>query len=116
MITRLLQRGANPSAKDKNHWTPLHYAVKKKNKGVCLKLLEHGALPDARDKERSMPFTLAYTDKNDDIAAILINFMDNEKCVNHNIEVESIFFYFMQALLFLSKEIHKYMQGVLFVW
>lgn len=100
MITRLLQRGANPSATDENDWTPLHYAVEKKNKSVCLKLLEHEALPDARGKDEVMPFTLAYNAKNDDIAAMLIKFMDNEKCVNHNIEIESILFYYMQALFF----------------
>lgn len=100
MITRLLQRGANPSATDKDDLTLLHYAVKKNNRGVCLKLLEHGALPNARDKDEVMPFTLAYDAKDDDIAAMLIKFMDNEKCVNHNIEVESILFYYMQALFF----------------
>lgn len=116
MITRLLQRGANPSATDENGWTPLHYAVKKENKGVCLKLLEHEALPEARDKNGIMPFTLAYDAKNDDIAAMLINFMDNVKYVNYSIEVESILFYFMQALILLSKKMYTYMQGVLYVW
>lgn len=100
MILRLLQRGANPSATDENNLTPLHHAVKKQKRGVCLKLLEHGALPDARDNDRSMPFTLAYNAGDDDIAAMLIKFMDNEKCVNHNIEVDSISFYYMQALFF----------------
>lgn len=79
LIMRLLQRGANPSATDENNLTPLHHAVKEKNRGVCLKLLEHGALPDARDNDRSMPFTLAYNAEDDDIAAMLIKFMDNEK-------------------------------------
>lgn len=112
---RLLQRGANPSATDRNDWTPLHYAVEKKNKGVCLKLLEHEALPDARGRDGIMPFTLAYNATDDDIAAMLIKFMDNEKYVNHNIKVQSILFYNMQALFFLSKKIYKYMQGVLYV-
>lgn len=102
MITRLLQRGANPSATDENNLTPLHHAVKEKNRGVCLKLLEHGALPDARGNDGSMPFTLAYNATYDDIAAMLIKFMDNEKCVNNNIAVDSISFYYMQARKFIN--------------
>lgn len=89
----MLQRGANPSATDEKNWTPLHHAVEKKIKGVCLKLLEHEVLPDALGENEVMPLTLAYNAENDDIAAMLIKFMDNEKCVNHNIEVESILFY-----------------------
>nr|XP_022293141.1 uncharacterized protein LOC111103870 [Crassostrea virginica] len=77
LINCLLHRGANPSASNKDLWTPLHYAVKKKYKGVCSKLLEHEAWPDARDKKGVMPFTLAYDAGNDDIASMLVTCMSN---------------------------------------
>lgn len=41
--------------------------------------MEHEALPDARGRDGIMPFTLAYNATDDDIAAMLIKFMDNEK-------------------------------------
>ncbi|XP_061176466.1 uncharacterized protein LOC133185337 [Saccostrea echinata] len=78
LINSLLHRGANPSASNKDMWTPLHYAVKKNYKGVCSKLLEHEAWPDARDKKGVMPYTLAFEAGNDDIAAMLITYMSNE--------------------------------------
>lgn len=78
LINCLLHRGANPSASNKDLWTPLHYAVKKNYKGVCSKLLEHEAWPDARDKKGVMPYTLAYEAGNDDIAAMLITCMTNQ--------------------------------------
>ncbi|XP_061176467.1 uncharacterized protein LOC133185338 [Saccostrea echinata] len=78
LINSLLHRGANPSARDNNLWTPLHYAVRKNYKGVCSKLLEHEAFPNARDKKGVMPYTLAFEAGNDDIAAMLITHMKNE--------------------------------------
>ncbi|XP_078322396.1 uncharacterized protein LOC111103871 isoform X3 [Crassostrea virginica] len=78
LINCLLHRGANPSASNKDLWTPLHYAVKKKYKGVCSKLLEHEAWPNARDKNGVMPFTLAYDAGNDDIASMLVAYMSNK--------------------------------------
>ncbi|XP_056016066.1 uncharacterized protein LOC125675377 isoform X2 [Ostrea edulis] len=78
LINSLLHRGANPSASNKDLWTPLHYAVKRNYKGVCSKLLEHEAWPDARDKKGVMPYTLAYDAGNDDIASMLITCMKNE--------------------------------------
>ena len=79
LINCLLHRGANPSASNNDTlWTPLHYAVKKKYKGVCSKLLEHEAWPNARDKNGVMPFTLAYDAGNDDIASMLVAYMSNK--------------------------------------
>ncbi|XP_062600338.1 transient receptor potential cation channel subfamily V member 5-like [Saccostrea cucullata] len=78
LMNGLLHRGANPSASNKDLWTPLHYAVKKNYKGVCSKLLEHKAWPDARDKKGVMPYTIAFETGNDDIAAMLITQMSNK--------------------------------------
>nr|XP_022293145.1 uncharacterized protein LOC111103871 isoform X2 [Crassostrea virginica] len=77
LINSLLHRGANPSASNQDLWTSLHFAVKKKYKGVCSKLLEHEAWPNARDRKGVMPFTLAYDGGNDDIASMLITYMSN---------------------------------------
>ena len=79
LINCLLHRGAYPSASNIDTlWTPIHYAVKKKYKGVCSKLLEHEAWPNARDKNGVMPFTLAYDAGNDDIASMLGAYMSNK--------------------------------------
>lgn len=83
MITLLLHRGANPSVKDKNGETPLHFAVMKNMQSVCTKLLEHGAKADALDHKNKMPFTIALENRNDDIAAMLVRTMKNKLHVNH---------------------------------
>ncbi|OWF47125.1 Transient receptor potential cation channel subfamily A member 1-like [Mizuhopecten yessoensis] len=77
LINTLLHRGANPSASDQHLRTPLHYAVEKDFKGVCVKLLEHDAWPNARDHDNVMPYTTAYDIGNDDVASLLILYMPN---------------------------------------
>lgn len=86
----MLHRGANPSASNQDLWTSLHFAVKKKYKGVCSKLLEHEAWPNARDRKGVMPFTLAYDGGNDDIASMLITYMSNVLYVIFSIICQSI--------------------------
>jgi ankyrin repeat protein len=52
MATLLLDRGADPNARNWDHVTPLHQAVRARNLGVAEVLLARGADPNARDKSR----------------------------------------------------------------
>jgi len=52
MALLLLDRGADPNARNWDHVTPLHQAVRARNIAVTELLLAHGADPNARDKGR----------------------------------------------------------------
>lgn len=52
MATLLLDRGADPNAKNWDDVTPLHQAVRARNLAVVRVLLERGADPNAKDKLR----------------------------------------------------------------
>jgi ankyrin repeat protein len=52
MAMLLLDRGADPNAKNWDHVTPLHQAVRARNLAVARVLLERGADPNAKDKLR----------------------------------------------------------------
>jgi ankyrin repeat protein len=73
LANALLSKGADPSAPNLlKKETPLHFAVRRKFKDVCLKLLNKDALPYARDIDDVMPISIAIQDASDDIAAMLI--------------------------------------------
>jgi ankyrin repeat protein len=52
MAVLLLDRGADPNARNWDHVTPLHQAVRARNVAVVEVLLARGADPNARDKSR----------------------------------------------------------------
>jgi ankyrin repeat protein len=52
MATLLLDRGADPNARNWDDVTPLHQAVRARDLGVVEVLLSRGADPNARDKSR----------------------------------------------------------------
>jgi len=52
MASLLLDRGADPDARNWDDVTPLHQAVRARNLAVVQILLERGADPNARDKLR----------------------------------------------------------------
>jgi uncharacterized protein len=52
MAGLLLERGADPNARNWDDVTPLHQAVRARNIAVTEQLLAHGADPNARDKGR----------------------------------------------------------------
>lgn len=64
---------------EENKKTPLHFAVEENCKYVCQILLEYAANPEARDVEDRLPYTRAFEAGNDEIAAMLVKCMDNEK-------------------------------------
>ena len=49
-VKTALEKGANPNAKDKHGWTPLHWAALGSNVKIVRVLLKHGADPNAKDK------------------------------------------------------------------
>jgi ankyrin repeat protein len=59
MITRLLEAGAEISAKDKNGLTPLHWAARLGNNQAIHVLIRSGADVDIRDKQGWQPIQLA---------------------------------------------------------
>ncbi len=52
MAALLLERGADPDARNRDEVTPLHQAVRARNLAVAEVLLEHGADANARDRGR----------------------------------------------------------------
>ena len=82
----LLDRGADPNARDKNNSTPLHYSsrpivgeyssqARGATKGETVEgtrlLLKHGAIIDAENKEGKTPLQLALEEGRDDMATCL---------------------------------------------
>lgn len=61
---------------DEHKKTPLHFAVEENFRYVCQILLEYEADPEARDDNGRLPYTCAIAAKNDEIAAMLVKYMD----------------------------------------
>ena len=54
-VSRLLNEGANPNAKNPSSWTPLHMAAYSGRLGAARALLEHGADVNARERQGFTP-------------------------------------------------------------
>ena len=60
-VTRCLQMGAEPNARDGSGFTPLHFAAMSETGEAVTALLEAGADPNARDRLGSTPLHSART-------------------------------------------------------
>ena len=71
MVTLLIQHGADPNAKNRFGFTPLHEAVAGKHPHVVRILLEHRADPSAIDENGVSPIDLAEESGQADVAALM---------------------------------------------
>jgi len=58
-VRELLERGADPNAKDDDGWTPLHYATYRGHTHIVELLIEMGADPNIRNKDGKTPADIA---------------------------------------------------------
>jgi len=71
-VKKLLEKGENPNAKDKDGWTPLHTAAYMGHVDVVKLLLEHGANPNIQNKDGVTPLhTAAFWDRVDVVKLLL---------------------------------------------
>lgn len=68
-----LENGANVNVKDKDGWTPLHWAASRGLNETCNILIQHGANVKVRDKYGISPFSTAINSGRMDTIDILLN-------------------------------------------
>jgi ankyrin repeat protein len=73
-VQKALEKGANPNAKDKHGWTPLHSVALMGRVDVVKIMLEHGADPRIADNEGHIPLDYA---KDSAIRSLLKSAMRN---------------------------------------
>jgi ankyrin repeat protein len=70
----LLERGADPNARDSVGATPLHYAALNGHVNAVKKLLEHGADVNARDKDGFTPLHVAACKGYVDVLGLILQY------------------------------------------
>jgi len=73
-VEMLLKNGANPNYRDKDGWTPLHYAAYRGRVDVAELLIKHGAEINAKDNDGATPLHLAAQKGHVDVAELLIKY------------------------------------------
>jgi ankyrin repeat protein len=71
IVRLLLERGANPNARQQGGWTPLHAAAQDGDAEMVRNLVEHQADPKAKNDDRKTPADIAAEKGHAEIAAIL---------------------------------------------
>ncbi|MEM9423464.1 MAG: ankyrin repeat domain-containing protein [Spirochaetota bacterium] len=71
-IVSLLQRGADPNARDINGWTPLHYASQSGIPSAIRLLLSEGSKINERSKQRETPLLVAVREADSKVVALLL--------------------------------------------
>lgn len=71
VVRLLLEKGADPNAKQSGGWTPLHSAVQQYNSELVHILLEFGARADIPNEEGTTPGALAASRGYNDLAELL---------------------------------------------
>ena len=105
-MTRLLDRGANTSAADRDLNTSLHYAAKKGWTSIAKKLMEHQSLPVVTNKEGFIPLELAIHNDHNECAIFLVKSMEPEKYTFVNITLHKVFTFCILEYEVFFKEIH----------
>ena len=82
-VKRLLERGANTSAADRNLNTSLHYAAKKGWTSIAKTLMEHQSLPVVINRQGLMPLELAIQNDHNECATFLVKSMEPEKYISN---------------------------------
>ena len=72
IVRRLLKHGADPSTRDRNQSTPLHYVSSKGWLEAARLLLSYGASVDEKDGEGRTPFEVASAKGHDEMAKLLL--------------------------------------------
>ncbi|HEX9626480.1 MAG TPA: ankyrin repeat domain-containing protein [Acidiferrobacterales bacterium] len=92
-IARLISEGYDPNQKDKNGWTPLHFAAQECSLDAVQALLAHGANIDAQDSNGNTPLSEAvfrYTGDGGVVLALLKAGADPEKENAHGASPRSL--------------------------
>jgi hypothetical protein len=71
-VKKLLKKGADPNAEDKDGWTPLHVAASVGHVDVVKLLLERRANPNAEDKDGKTPLHYAAYKGHFDVVRLLL--------------------------------------------
>ena len=74
LVKELLEKGANPNAKDRFNQTPLHFAARHGHVEVVKLLLEYKADPNAKDKDSVTPLHAAASNGRVDVVKLLLEY------------------------------------------
>ena len=81
-VNVLLERGADPSGKDKNGSTPLHFAARRGNEEIVKVLLEHPKVcVNVIDGSGKTPLHLACSEGHKKICQLLLNYGADIKAI-----------------------------------
>ena len=81
-VNVLLERGADPSVKDKNGSTPLHFAARRGNEEIVKVLLEHPKVcVNVIDGSGKTPLHLACSEGHKKICQLLLNYGADIKAI-----------------------------------
>ncbi len=71
-VKKLLEKGADPNARNVVSWTPLHVAASKNHIEIAKLLLEHGADPNIQNKNGDTPLHVAAREGYVDVVELLL--------------------------------------------
>ena len=82
-VTRLLERGADPTATDTNLNSALHLAARRGITTVAKQLVEFGAVLEAKNTNSETPLELAIEGRHNNVATFLVKSMRPIRCLKN---------------------------------